>query len=224
VFESILARLRRERASGGSIPTLFPEFPADVHPPQDVLRRIREEDAGVDLLYFGWGKWALIRLKPNREHLETGARRIREAKRMLRQWETDQGWKANPGAFRRLYGRYLYWLVVCQGGRPIAEYTAREMHEHGFSGVISDLRCMLWMQRHTSDDHVLRELNREKDEALEAARAEFADEYAAKDVCDYLNKRTHTVTRHDNPEKRRHRSGFTTVATIGAGGLHRSIS
>jgi hypothetical protein len=225
VFEALLARLRRHNASGGSIPTLFPEFPHDVHPPQDVLRRIREEDPNVDLLYFGWGKWYLVRFKPNREHLETGAERIREAKRMLRKWETDQLWKTNPGAFRRLYGRYLYWLVVCQGGRPIAEYTRREFIElGGFSGIISDLRCMLWMQRHTSDNTVHRELVREQDEALEAARNEFADEYAAKDVCDYLNKRTHSVTRHDNPETARTRSGFTTIAAIGADGKHRSIA
>lgn len=223
MFDSLFARLRGS-SSGARIPTLFPEYPRDVEAPQDILRDIRAIDPDIDLLYLGWGKWALVRLKPNRVHIETGARRIRDAKQRLRIWETHQGWKANPGAFQRLYGRYLYWLMVCQGGRPIAQYSRTEFKALGFRGIVDDLRCMLWMQRNTTDGETLRLMNKEKDDAIEAAQAAFADEYAAKDVCDYLNKRTHSVTRHDNPETRRHRSGFTTIAAIGADGTHRSIA
>lgn len=227
MLTEMLARLRGDNAhaSGARVPTLFPDFPQLYEPPQDILRQLREESALVDLLYFGWGRWYLVRFKPDRRHLESGARRIREAQRMLAVWETNQHWKANPGAFKRLYGRYLLWLVVCQGGRPIGDaYDRTFIRTKGFEAIVTDFRYMEWMLRHTTTNEVTTALTADQDRGEIEARAAFADEYAAKDVCDYLNIRTHGVTRYDDPERRRQKSGSTTIAAIGADGQRRSIA
>lgn len=218
-----LARLRGD-TSGGRVATLFPDFPQLFDAPQDVLRSIRDISPDVDLLYMGWGKWYLVRLKPNRLHAESAMRRIREAFRLLGEWEKGPKYKANPGAFRRIYGRYIYWLMVEMGARPIAEYDQTFIRCYGIEAIPDDLRVMEWMLRNTSDTETLRLANYAQEQGQADAKAAFADYHAAKDVCDYLNKRTHGVTRYDDPERRRGRSGFTTVAAIGADGQRRSIA
>jgi hypothetical protein len=210
----------------------FPEFPALYDPPADVLRCVREIDSAADLLYFGWGKWYLVRFKPNREHIarahralagQVDQRGVRQPGviELLERWRTGSRFKANPGAFRRLYGRYLFWTLVRMGGRPIAEYDVRFIRVLGFEGIVDDFRCMEWMARNLSDQQVEAALNAEKDTASAEANAQMTDEGRGRDAWRYLFTRTHAATRYDNPERRRHRSGFTTVATIGADGIRR---
>lgn len=204
--------------------TWFPDFPHIYLAPVDVLRGLRAVDSNADLVYMGWGRWYLVRRKPNRRHRETAARRIREALRILGDWETGTTYKANPGAFRRLYGRYLFWLLVYQGARPIAEYETRFLRTFGPGAIVDDFRLMEWTLNHTSDAEVERLLNKEKDDAQADAVKQLADPDRAKGAWRYLFTKTHGVTRYDDPRRDPRRSGFTTVAVIGADGKRRSTA
>jgi hypothetical protein len=214
MLANLVERLRGKRLGGDSIPTLFPEFPRDRVAPQDVLRALRATSPDVDLLYMGWGKWLLVRHRPNTANIARGARAIHRAKRMLREWETNQLWRANPGAFKRLYQRYLFWLAVCQGAKVIAEYSREEMHDHGFRGVIDDHRRMEWMLRNTSEQAFWDGIDAPQREKAEAAEAEIRDEYRAKEVVDYLNKRTFSEHNPDVDAESRRSSARTIQARI----------
>lgn len=188
--------------------------------PADVIARIRETDPTAELLYFGWGKWYLVRYRPNRMWQHKAMPRIKDALRLLQQWQDLPRYRANPGAFRRLYARLLFWQMVYQGGRPVAEYSAKEVRAHGLEYIADDFRRMEWMLRNlVANDYQLDEqLNGEKDRAAQLARDEFKNLDRAKDAWKYLFTLSHSVSRHDDPERPRHRSGFTTVAAIGADG------
>lgn len=221
-LSQLLAR-RRHSDAGGRLESHFPDFPRLYDAPPDVLRRIREVAPDVDLLYLGWGRWYLVRYKPHREHRERARRRLPECLRLLHEWETSTKYKANPGAFRRLYGRYLFWRMVELGARPIAEYDTRFVRTFGLEAIPDDLRQMEYHLRHTSDQAALEAINGPKEREQALAHAQLADPDRARDAWRFLFTRTHGVTRYDDPDRRRTRSGFTTVAAIGADGQRRSV-
>lgn len=204
--------------------SFFPEFPQDYTAPVDVQRQLREVAPDVELLYMGWGRWYLMRYKPNRDLKATAAQRLGEANRLLYEWETGTKYKTNPGAFRRLYGRQVFWKAATMGARPIAEYPRSFIRAQGFAGIVSDLRFMEYMLRtipQYDQDHIDEVVSADKEAERAAAAADLASPYRAMDAYRYVTTRTHSVTRHDNPHKRRARSGFTTVRTLGADGIPR---
>lgn len=186
--------------------THFPAFPHLYDPPGETVRLLREIDPAADLLYFGWGTWYLVRHRPNREHIAGACRALVSGVRLLEEWRTGTTYKANPGAFRRLYGRYLFWTAVRLGARPVASYDKKFIRRQGFPGIVDDFRRMEWMIRHTSDAAVLDLLSADHDTAAAAARAELTDEYAAVTMAEHLSRAPHSVTSHA-PEHGR--SGFT---------------
>lgn len=177
----------------------FPAFPSLFDPPVDIVRLLRDVDPAADLLYFGWGKWSLVRLKPNRLHIQSATRALSSGVRMLDEWRHNQTWKANPGAFRRLYGRYLYWTAVRLGARPVAEYTRREIRAHGLEYIVDDFRRMEWMYRraaHIDDAAGVDVLfNRDYNDGVASSRAALADESLALSiVTDNTTRGAHSVT------------------------------
>jgi hypothetical protein len=223
-------RGRLARSSGDVERSYLRNYPHDFDAPSEILLGLRRVDATADLLYLGWGQWMLVSVRPNSEMIQKGVRRLAEARRLLHRWETDPALKQNPGAFRRLYRRYLYWLAVSQGARPIGKYEAAFVRRFGLEAIVTDFRRMDWMHRMATEQAVFDEgnaqygLDYEKARARRDAHAELRDEYKHLDAFRYLTTTSHSTTRHDDPEKRRHRSGFTTVATIGADGQLRSTA
>lgn len=205
-------RRRLKPASVAPFTTFYPDFPQDFTAPRDIQQRIREVSPLAELVYFGWGRFYLVRYKPHRELIAGAERRLGEARRLLSKWELGTEYKSNPGAFRRLYGRYLFWRLATMGARPIADYPRTFIRTFGFDAIVTDFRFMEWMVRHTKDSAIDGLLNGEQDAAREAARQDLADIYKAKDAYRYLSARTHGVTRIELPH---HRSGFTTQRKIG---------
>lgn len=183
----------------------FPSFPQVFDPPVDVVRLLRLVDPAADLLYMGWGTWYLVRFRPNREHIATAIRalyghtdpsgaHVRGAVELLDLWRTLPRLKANPGAFRRLYRRFLFWHAVRLGARPVAEYDRAFIRTQGFAGIVADFQRAEWMVRHTSDGDVIRLVNQEKDDARDAAQAELRDEYTALSMVDHLTRNPRSIT------------------------------
>lgn len=217
-------RTRRQRVPGMVARSHLPYYRHDFEAPRAILEALRHEDSTADLLYLGWGKWMLVSVRPHREMIAAGHRGLEGARRLLNRWSNEHTFRANPGAFRRLYQRYLYWLAVSQGARPICEYDHRFVRRYGLEAIVTDFRRMNWMHR-TATEHAVFDdnnaqfgLDYEKARARQEADADLRSEYRAIHAWRYVTQLTHGVTRHDDPEKRRHRSGFTTVATIGADG------
>lgn len=208
-----LVQWRRPRpAPTAPFHTFYPDFPQDFTAPVDVQRQIREVSPLAELVYFGWGRFYLVRYKPHRELIAGAQRRLAESRRLLNAWEVGTKYKSNPGAFRRLYGRYLFWRLATMGARPIADYPRTFIRQNGFAAIVTDFRYMEWMVRHTKDTAIDGLLNGEKDAEREVARQDLADVYRAKDGYRYLTGRSHAVTRVELPH---HRSGFTTQRKIG---------
>ncbi len=206
--------------------TLYPDFPALYDPPQDIARRLREEaDPTAELVYFGWGKWMLCRYNPRRDAIVKANRALVIGQRLLRRWETDQVMKANPGAFKRLYGRYLYWTLVRLGGQPTYLYAdgttkdgrvERWMIRHiGLTFIVDDARQMFWRHRTATPEEMGLELDRQLD-VKEQQGGHMQDEAYHRDAARWLFTRTHSATQWDDPSKTRGpRSGFRRVMTAG---------
>jgi hypothetical protein len=231
-LRNTLDRVLRRRGSGAgySSRSLLSHYRHDYDAPADILRRLRETDPTADLLYLGWGKWLLVSVRPNSAMMATGRRRLAAAARLLQRWDTDPKLKQNPGAFRRLYQRWLYWLAVSQGARPICDYERKFVKRYGLEAIVQDFRCMDWMHRTARENDVFDDNNAqfglgyEREKARREAGDELRSEYRHMDAWRYLAVQSHGVTRHDDPEKPRHRSGFTTVARITADGQLRRSS
>jgi hypothetical protein len=215
------ARTLLHRRSEGPEPirTLFPHYRHDFDAPPEILEQLRVVDPRADLLYLGWGKWLLVVIRPDREHMAAAYRRLDSARRILRLWEANPLYRANPGAFRVLYQRYLYWLAASQGARPIGEYPAAFIRRFGFEAVVLDFRRADWLYRTVTDNQLFDDndphgLDFEKARARDEADADLRSEHRALDGYRYLVGRTHAVTRVDDPEKRRQRSGFSLTRSI----------
>lgn len=202
----------------------LPHYPHEFDAPSDILRQLRYVDPTADLLYLGWGQWQLVSVRPDRAKMDVGARRLEASSLQLRRWDADFSMSRAPGIFRRLWRRRLYWTAVSQGARPITKYHFAFVRRFGLEAIVADFRRMDWMHRTATENAVFDENNAlygldfEKARARRDADLELRDESKALHVWDFLDKNPHSVTREASPDTRRHRSGFTTVATIGADG------
>lgn len=219
----------RAGASSALVPlhrlAIEPDYPRDLEAPRVIVAQLQLVDRSADLLYLGWGRWLLVAMKPDARHTATGARIRRNAHRLLELWATNPKFKANPGAFRRLYGRYLYGVCTAAGARPISDYPASFVRRYGLEAIVTDFRRMDWMFRTVTDTELFDDnhpmgLGYAKEQARLEADADLRSEYRHMHAWRYLSRLTHGVTRYDNPETPRHRSGFTTVATISAPTVH----
>lgn len=205
--------------------TLVPEYSQLRRPPRHVVAGLRVTDPTADLVYLGWGKWVLVSVQADKiDHwyqktngqwstLRRDAISILvNARRLLELWRANPKFQANPGAFRRLIGRYDFALLATMGARPIAEY---QVQGEPTSAIVDDFRRMDWMYRHTSDEELERLLEAPAEERRAEALADLTDEHRHLDAWRYLTTRTHTVTRFDDPSKTRGpKSGFARVMTI----------
>ncbi len=204
--------------------TLLPHFPHLRRPPHHVVAGLRQVDPTADLVYLGWGKWLLVSVQPDRMDMWYKKRNgqfstlrrdaleiLVNARRLLALWETDHKYQANPGAFRRLIGRYDFAQLAVMAARPIAEYR---IQGEPTSAIVDDFRRMDWLYRHTSDDELDRALDAPKEEQQAAAHAELTDPGRATDAWRYLFTRSHWYG--DDRQRQRPRSGFHTIARIPA--------
>lgn len=183
----------------------FPNYPHLYDPPGDVVRALRDVDPAADLLYGGWGTWMLVRFKPNRDHIaracaalsgrsDQHGKHVYGAIELLDLWHELPRFKANPGAYRRLYQRFLYWTAIRLGARPIMQYNRQYIRALGFSAIVTDFRQAEWKLRHTSDNDLQRALDEPKDTARAEARKGLTDEHAAVTMAKHLAANPHSVT------------------------------
>lgn len=199
-----------------------PNFPQLRRAPDHVLAGLRQVDPTADLVYVGWGKWLLGSVqhttidqwyKKTNGQFSTLRRdalnMLVNARRLLELWEANPTFQANPGAFRRLMGRYDFALLATMGFRPISEYV---LQGEPTSAIVDAFRRMDWLYRTTSDDELDRMLDAPKERQREEARAEFSDMGRATDAWRYLFTRSHWYGA--DPTRQRVRSGFTRVRSI----------
>lgn len=140
--------------------------------PADVVRRLRELDSTVEVIYLGWGRWIVGKMRPT-------THTFRIASRML---ATYWHMPAPARATRRGVQRYHFALAALQGFRPVHEYTRRDLDGR----IVKDFQESQWRMLHSRGD-LVSEWEKEEAADLEQRRALFRDELRAKEVVDYVH-------------------------------------
>lgn len=190
--------------------TLLPQFPHLRRPPQHVVAGLRQVDPTADLVYMGWAKWLLVSVRPNREVIQQSQRILTNARRLLELWRANPKYRENPGAFRRLIGRYDFAVLATMGARPITEYV---IQGEPTSAIVDDMRRMDWLFRHTTDEAFDRALDAPKEQQRAAAHAELTDPARATAAWRWMFTRSHW-TGYNPTKPQGPKSGFTRIATI----------
>lgn len=181
----------------------WPQFRA---PPAHIVRGLREIDPTAELVYFGNGRWLLGSVRRNAHAIGTAEKMVANALRVIHWaiWKVSRKHKI-AHVDQRTADRLHFALLACRGFRPIGDY---QIQGEVPWAVVEDFRRMDWLYRHTSDNEVDRALNEPREREVAAARADLVDPNRAKDAWHYAFTRTHSVTRHDPPDRQRVRSGF----------------
>lgn len=187
--------------------------------PEGVVRGLRQIDPTADLYYLGWKKWVLVSVRPHREHSAAARRMVLGApatpqgparpglRQLLRLWETNPKYRANPGAFRQLIQRYELALLMIQGARPITEYV---IQGEPTGAIVDDFRRMDWMYRNTTDQRLQELLDEPYESGREGAREDIRDIARATAAWRYMHTLNIAPGISLTP-KDRVRSGFTRV-------------
>ena len=138
--------------------------------PHDVVRRLRELDPTACVLYLGWNKWCVGKLRPTDDAVRTG----------LRMFTNYNQLSARKRGTQRSIQRLRYIQAVIQGFRTVQVYILPDLDGR----VVEDFRISQYRWLHTTSD-LLEEQWKAEEEERQARQALFRDEYAAKDVCDY---------------------------------------
>lgn len=147
------------------------DVPMTREAPHDVVRGLRALDASTEVIYLGFGRWIVGRMRPTRDTTRIAARMLR----------TYWSMSAKARASKRGVQRYHFALAALQGFRPVHEYTLRDLDGR----VVKDFRESQFRMLHQRGD-LVSEWEREEAADLEARRALLRDELRAKDVIDYV--------------------------------------
>ena len=152
------------------------EVPTIREAPADLVRGLRLLDQQLELIYLGWCKWILGRVRPTDDS-------VRIANEMLRNY-----WALPPRARHTIRGirRYRFAIACLQGFRPIAEYMLTEPD----SRIARDFERSRWLLDHATDESVEESFFADQEEKLAESKKEMGDEYRAKQVLDYGLKDT----------------------------------
>jgi hypothetical protein len=156
-------------------------------------------------VYLGWKRWQLIEVSPNNARTARDPHRRANAKRCSTLWETNPKLRANPGAFRRLIGRYDFATARLRR-RP---HGRRAVHRAGRADVGDRRRLpadglpLSHADRRRGADL----LDAPKEQQRAAARAQASDMARANAAWQYMFTRSHYYGA-DGRTKQRHRSGF----------------
>lgn len=188
----------------------FPTFPHLYDAPADVTRLLRDVEPCAELLYFGWGEWALMRLAPDSRRRQAAAKALwghtekdgthtpGAIGRLERWYQIERHRAVGRAAFKRSLQRYLHWQAIYLGARPIAHYSAAEVRSHGLEYIVEDYRRMRYLMAqsaHIADEHGLDRLfNGAKDDAIQASRADLRDESKALYMAGQLARRPVSIT------------------------------
>lgn len=139
--------------------------------PAEIRRGLRALDPTAEVIYLGWGKWMVGKVRPTDES-------VRIAQRMLRNyWRLPAGARAT----KRSLQRYRFALACQQGFRPVAQYVLRDVDDR----LVRDFQVSQWKMRHQSGD-LLDEYDRAEALDKEQRREQLRDLHRANDVHRYV--------------------------------------
>lgn len=152
------------------------KVPTTREAPADLVRSLRALDPQLELVYLGWCKWILGRVRATDES-------VRIANEMLRNY-----WAMPPRARHTIRGirRYRFAIACLQGFRPIAEYMLNDPD----SRIVHDFERSRWLLERATDRTIEESFFADQDAKLDEAKREMGDEYRAKQVLDYGLKDT----------------------------------
>lgn len=137
----------------------------------DVRQALRGLDASAEVIYLGFGRWAVGRVRPTRDS-------IRIATGMLANyWQMSEKARAS----KRSVQRYRFALACLQGFRPVAQYDLRELDGR----VVRDFQVSQWRMLHQRGD-LLDQWDAEDDAKRAANLAQFGDIDRAKEAVSYI--------------------------------------
>lgn len=175
------------------------DLPQSRTAPDDLRRRLRELDRTAELLYLGFGRWSVGRVRPTDES-------VRIAQRMLR---TYWGMKDSARATRRGVQRYRFAEACRQGFRPVAEYTMREPDDR----IVKDFQASQYRMLHQRTD-LLDEFERSAAEEQAARRKDMRDPDRARDSLNYIRQSNFgRAVSSVGPQVQPERSGWTRHTT-----------
>lgn len=170
-------------------PTFVPHFSHLRRAPDGILRGLREVRPNAELVYLGWKRWQLIEVSQNNARHGAAIRIGTSAKKLLDLWESVPALRANPGAFRRLIGRYDFATLAYDGARMVGEPYI--VQGEPTTAIVDDYRQMDYHYRTLTDDDVDRLLNAPQEAKRAAARAQAGDMARANAAWRYLFTRSH---------------------------------
>lgn len=139
--------------------------------PAEIRRGLRALDPTAEVVYLGWGRWVVGRVRPTDDSL-------RIAQRMLATY-----WML-PAAARgtkRSVQRYRFALACQQGFRPVAQYVLREPDDR----LVREFQESQWRMRHQRGD-LLDEYDRAEAEDKAERREQLRDLHRASEVHRYV--------------------------------------
>lgn len=177
------------------------DFPQVRTAPESVVRDLEAIDPTYGLLHSRGNRWLLCRYAPDRID-------ITQAHEMFKNWKgaLDRGARYTQEAYVRLRQAKL----ATKGWRQVAVYRLRN---DDFGMIVNDAQGSQWMRNHTSDNEVFQEIDDIEYQRRKAARAEIASIDRAKDLCRYVNTRSHAPGISLTPPDRI-RSGYQRVMSI----------
>lgn len=168
--------------------------------PSDVVRRLRELDPTADVIYLGWGRWNVGKVRPT-------SMSVAIAQRML---ATYWAMSAKARNTRRGIQRYRFAEACAQGFRPVAEYTMKDLDGR----VVKDFQESQYRMLNARTD-LLDDWERAEQAEREARRLELIDENRARDTIRYVKTSNFgRAVESVRPQTQPARSGFTKVASI----------
>lgn len=140
--------------------------------PADVRRGLRALDPTAEVVYLGFGKWVVGRVRPTDDSM-------RIARHMLASY-----WRL-PAAARgtkRSLQRYRFALACQQGFRPVAQYVLRDLDGR----VVREFQESQWRMTHQRGD-LLDEYEQAEAQDKAERREQLRDLHRANDVCRYVS-------------------------------------
>lgn len=155
------------------MPRWLVDVPQVREAPSHIRRGLRDLDATAELLYMGDGRWMVGRVRPNVHTHRIATTMLDTFTRNL-----SQGQQLSP----RGKAKARFALLALQGFRPVAEYRMNQPDWR----IVEDFRVSQWRMLHEDPDALLDDMEAREQAKKDAARAEIADEYRAKDAHRFL--------------------------------------
>lgn len=149
------------------------ELPQARTAPEDIRRRLRELDPTAEIVYLGFGRWSIGRVRPTNES-------VRIATRMIR---TYWSMKDAARASRRGVQRYRFAEACRQGFRPVAEYTMREPDDR----IVKEFQASQYRMLNQRTD-LLDEFEQVEAEARAERQKDLRDEGRARETLNYVKQ------------------------------------